>query len=44
MLDEAVQKLPESLRSIIVLHYSGGSACERRPRLSESRSGPSRAG
>jgi RNA polymerase sigma-70 factor, ECF subfamily len=24
MLDEAVQKLPESLRSIIVLHYTGG--------------------
>ncbi len=24
VLDEAVQKLPESLRSIIVLHYSGG--------------------
>ncbi len=24
VLDEAVQKLPESLRSIIVLHYTGG--------------------
>jgi RNA polymerase sigma-70 factor (ECF subfamily) len=24
MLDQAVQKLPESLRSIIVLHYTGG--------------------
>ena len=24
MLDEAVQELPESLRSIIVLHYTGG--------------------
>jgi RNA polymerase sigma-70 factor (ECF subfamily) len=24
MLDEVVQKLPESLRSIIVLHYTGG--------------------